>query len=202
MNRERSPPATNLSFSGASANIRRIAAEAAFGKALITNSYRGLVAEAIIASALEPVWQWCAADWAGWDFERSGGLRLEVRQSAALQTWRRSGDRPSICSFDIRARKGRYEGADWFDEPGRYAHIYIFAYHPVLDEGADHCDPQQWQFFVVPTADLPSTKRMGLRTLTKLAEPRAYHELAVAVDKCATRVKAQRPMIRAIPTAG
>lgn len=37
---------------------------AAFGRPLVTNVLRGQVVEAIVASALEPEWTWCAADYA------------------------------------------------------------------------------------------------------------------------------------------
>lgn len=165
--------------------IRTMACRAAFGSALITNNFRGLVAEAIVASVLSARWQWCSADYAGWDFERSDGVRLEVRQSASKQTWAKSNGRPSLCSFDIRSRLGRYEGADWFAEPGRYAHLYVFAHHWVADDSADHCDPRQWRFFVVPTHSLPAFKRIGLASLGKLAGPRTYDELAASIEAVA-----------------
>ena len=122
--------------------IKMKVADAAFGRPLITNVLRGHVVEAIVACALEPDWTWCSQDYASWDFEHPGGLRLEVKQSAARQSWATS-DKPSACSFDIAERKGRWEGAVWIDEPGRAAHIYIFAHHPIAESEADHRDPEQ-----------------------------------------------------------
>jgi len=162
-----------------------MACKTAFGNRLVTNSLRGIVAEAVVASALKQEWLWCSADYAGWDFERSDGIRLEVKQSAARQTWQRSDGRPSVCSFDIRARKGRYEGADWLDEPGRNAHLYVFAHHYVHDDAADHCDPAQWAFYVISTIALPSTHTIGLRALSKLSQPCTYSELGETVESVA-----------------
>jgi hypothetical protein len=124
------------------ADVQRKVSESAFGKPLVTNVLRGHVVEAIVAMALEPDWSWCSEDYSSWDFERADGLRLEVKQSAARQSWATS-DKPSACSFDIAQRKGRWEGQKWVDEPGRAAHIYIFAHHPIAGIDADHRDPAQ-----------------------------------------------------------
>jgi hypothetical protein len=168
-----------------SVNIREIACRTAFGGRLVTNNFRGLIAEAIVSSILGPEWSWCSADYAGWDFVRSDGLKLEVKQSAARQTWVKSSGKPSVCSFDIRARHGRYEGADWFDEPGRNANLYVFAHHEVTDESADHCDPQQWLFYVIDTTTLPSWKRIGISNLRKLAKTVTIHELRDEITRVA-----------------
>jgi hypothetical protein len=59
----------------------------AYGKPLIENSYRGLIVEIMIGEALGADWRHCSGDWRGWDFEHVEGCRLEVKQSAARQTW-------------------------------------------------------------------------------------------------------------------
>jgi len=41
----------------------------------------------MIEQVLEPDWVYMAADWGGWDFESPSGIRLEVKQLAALQSW-------------------------------------------------------------------------------------------------------------------
>ena len=166
-------------------------ANAAFGKPLITNVLRAQVVEAMIALALEPDWQWCGADYAPCDFERADGLRLEVKQSAARQSW--STDKPSRAIFDVAARTGRNEAHGWVEEYGRAAHIYVFAHHPIFDDSADHRDPLQWQFYVVPTAALPDAKQIALSTIRTLAEPVPITGLAQAVDAIATKLSSERP---------
>lgn len=143
--------------------------QAAFGNPLVTNVLRGQVAEAIVALALEPEWRWCGADYSAWDFERPDGLRLEVKQSAARQSWGTAG--PSKATFDIAARIGRFEGTTWIAEAGRPAHLYVFAHHDIYDDHADHRDPSQWQFYVAATRDLPHVKRVALGTIRTLASP-------------------------------
>ena len=140
--------------------------QAAFGNPLVTNVLRGQVVEAIVAMALEPEWRWCAADYSGWDFERGDGLRLEVKQSAARQSW--VSVKPSRAAFDVAARTG-YNGDDsWVDAPGRHAHLYVFAHHPRTGDDVDHRDPHQWNFHVVPTAVLPPVKQLGIGQIQRL----------------------------------
>ncbi|MBD8547781.1 hypothetical protein [Sphingomonas sp. CFBP 8760] len=143
--------------------------DAAFGRPLVTNVLRGHVVEAIVALALEPEWRWCAADYASWDFEHDAGVRLEVRQSALRQSWVQSSTSVSRPAFDIRARTGRTEAGQWIAEPGRAANLYLFCYHDRTDDDADHRDPRQWSFFIVPAASLPDAGTIGLASLRRYA---------------------------------
>lgn len=176
-------------------DIRRKAAAAAFGKRLITNIHRGLVVEAIVACALEPDWCWCSQDYSSWDFERSDGLRLEVKQSAARQSWAEVSAPPSRCSFDIAARTGRYEsGSRWVGEPGRNAHIYVLAHHPIFDATADHTDSVQWRFYVIPAKLLPATDQIALSRVRSLAEACSFADLPDAVLHAASVVQREAPL--------
>ncbi|WP_298200358.1 hypothetical protein [Novosphingobium sp.] len=170
------------------AEIQRKVAETAFGRPLVTNVLRGHVVEAIVAAALEPEWEWCAEDYSSWDLQRADGLRLEVKQSAARQSWATS-DKPSACSFDIAERKGRWEGAVWIDSAGRAAHIYVLAHHPVADISADHREAAQWRFYVIPTDQLPLTRRLSLSRARALTNDVGFAELAAEVAGAAASLK-------------
>ncbi len=65
--------------------VERASAEL-FKRRLLTNIHRAVIVEAIVAAALEPDWQWRSGDYASYDFRR-GETRLEVKQSASLQSW-------------------------------------------------------------------------------------------------------------------
>ena len=84
-------------------------------------------------------------------------------------------------SFAIPTKTGRWEGPTWVAEPSRNAEIFIFAWHPVTDETADHRDPDQWLFYVVPETALPAQKTISLPVLGRLATPIAHHALRAAV---------------------
>jgi hypothetical protein len=160
--------------------IERVSKEA-FGRPLVMNVLRGHVVEAIVAMALEPEWTWCAGDYSSFDFEQADGLRLEVKQSAARQTWDPPSHGRIYPSFDIKVRTGRWEGAVFIEEPGRAAHIYLFAFNPRTDVDADHRDPTQWEFYVVPTGSLPATQRISLGAVRRLACANQFSDLSSSV---------------------
>ena len=163
-------------------SIRTKLAEAAFGKSVIQNDLRGIVSEIIIGLALGPEWKWCSGNWSGWDFEHTSNCRLEIKQSAALQSWA-APNKSSPARFDIKARTGYYLGAEWVAEAGRHAQIYVFAHHPVTDSSADHCDPRQWQFHVVATTQLPPSKSISLKAVSALAPAVSWNGLRDAVEE-------------------
>ena len=163
------------------AAVERHAAQSAFGRPLVQNTLRAVVVEAMIDLALRPDWRWCSADWAGWDFEHSDGTRLEIKQSAARQTWT-APRKPGQRRFDVAHRQGWWEGSIWIKRPGRHAHLYVFADHPLIDDRADHRDPAQWRFYAVAASDLPSGRTISLTRVGLLAEPCGYAELPASVE--------------------
>ena len=143
----------------------------------------------MIALVLEPVWTWCSADYASWDFERADGVRLEVKQSAYRQSWESGPNVKVSPGFDVKARKGRWEGSTFVPEPGRAAHMYILAYHDRRDDTADHRDPQQWEFFVLPSSIIPPVARIALGSVRRLTDSVAINELANRVEHVATSAR-------------
>jgi hypothetical protein len=161
--------------------IRAKACAAAFGGPLVSNIYRGLVAEIIVGMALGSEWRLRSGDWSGRDFEHPTGLRLEVKQSAARQTW--TGTRKATTPiFDIRTRTGYFEGANWIADPRRFADIYVFAHHPLMDESADHRNPDQWRFNVVATDRLPVGKTISLVKVSLLSGAVPWVDLKAEVE--------------------
>lgn len=104
-----------------------------------------------------------------------------MKQSAARQTWTSAESTPNKPSFDIRARSGRWEGAKWIEAEGRAADLYIFAYHPVATDDADHRNPCQWIFHVVRTDLLPATQRLSLKSARGLSTECNFDGLGRAV---------------------
>lgn len=163
------------------------AATAIFGKPLVTNVYRSVIVEAMIAGALTD-WTWCSADYAEHDFIHTDGTRLEVKQSAMRQTWVTKGvPKPS---WDIAPRKQVWRDDMWVDAPGRNADVYVLALHAVMDETADHREPSQWSFFVIPAYRLPASKRLSLPAAKLLVEPVMINELPGAVAAATAQASA------------
>jgi len=158
------------------------AVEAIFGGPLVTNTFRSLLAEAMIAQALEPEWRWCSADYASWDFERADGKRLEVKNAAARQSWSAPGAKACRPSYDIAPRQRAWRNGALVHGLARNAEVYVLAHHPLIDDTADHRDPSQWRFYVIAAWRLPASGSISLAKVAALACPVSIGGLAQAVS--------------------
>jgi hypothetical protein len=78
-----------------------------FDQKLIGNQYRSAFIEAMVEPYLEARgWRYAGDGWSGWDFEHREGSRLEIKQSAAQQTWSGAGQLVTRGAFDITPRTG------------------------------------------------------------------------------------------------
>jgi hypothetical protein len=146
-----------------------------FGQPILTNVVRGEVVEEICLMALEPEWRHAGGDYGAWDLENpKTGSRIQIKQSAARQSW---GISISAPTFSIAQKTGHYEGANWIAKPSRNADIFVFGWHPLMDDAADHRIVEQWQFYVVPETKLPPQKSIRLSVLERLVEPCLWSEL-------------------------
>jgi len=152
-----------------------------FDSPLIQNNLRGLYVEQLVAELLGNDWKAVSADWRAWDIEHRDGTKLEVKQSAAVQTWHRPHSRRSSPRFGIRIAKNPWDGEQYIDGGGRQASIYVFAWHPVETEASDQRDPTQWQFFVAEARNLPAQDTIGLTEIRKISEPALADDLAEVV---------------------
>ena len=165
---------------------------AKFDRPVMENALRSMYVEEQVGVLLGTGWNPVGADWAGCDFESASDVRLEVKQSAATQSW--SQGQPTRGQFDIRPRMGRYDGATWIDDAGRYAHVYVFAWHGGWGEGVDQRDESQWAYFVVPSTSLPShQKTIALSSLQKLAIPTDSAHLRAVVGDVADHILVSQP---------
>ena len=170
--------------------------ERVYDRALIGNVERGGYVECMIELALSevlPPWT-LTATWDVWDLEqRESGARIEVKQSAAVQTWTGPHRSSAAPSFDIAARSGYYPngGSDWIalKQPQRFADVYIMAWHGTTDADlVDHRLPDQWEFFVVPEGKLPPQQTISLNPLRRLAASCSFDELAERVQAALSQI--------------
>lgn len=166
--------------------LRRLTARL-YGSPVVRNDVRGELVEEIVAAALDREWQLCSTDWASCDLINAAtGLRIQVKQSAGRQTWHKvTSAAPKPC-FSIGQKSGRWEEGDrWVPEAGRNAEIFVFAWHPITTGDADHREPDQWQFFVVPERDLPAQKTISLSKVRQLTEAVPFRELGPKIRSLA-----------------
>jgi hypothetical protein len=146
----------------------------AFDRRIMSNDARGRYVEMAIAAHLGDSYSLVGGEWSGWDIEKRGRcLRIQVKQSAALQPWTgritaKGNVKPGAGVFDVAPATGFFDefGLRKAKIPGRHAEIHIFAWHPETDEAiVDQRDLGQWHFYVVPTASLETRKRIAIEEL-------------------------------------
>jgi hypothetical protein len=162
-----------------------------FDRALIQNDLRGMYVECMVEELLGDDWKNVGANWAGWDLEHSDGTKLEVRQSAAKQSWEPSKRGYSAPQFSIRKPSMVWNGAVGEVIDCRQADIYLFAWHGVTSELADHRDPDQWEFFLALTSALPDQKTLGLAAVKRIAVRATAGQLSEIVDDFRGRRQSQ-----------
>ncbi|MDK3073170.1 hypothetical protein QO034_08625 [Sedimentitalea sp. JM2-8] len=79
---------------------------------IMDNNLRGYWCEAMLAEALGDQCAICSFGWAPWDLQIGKSedtfpsrIRIQVKNSAARQTWHSESDAPSDCLFNLTYRK-------------------------------------------------------------------------------------------------
>ena len=153
---------------------------------LLDNAARGVLAEFLVANALKQTNTEPRHEWVAIDVRTESGLKVEVKSAAYAQTWVQKA--PSKISFDIAPKKQAWHleksDPDIFHKPKRVANVYVFC---LL--GSPHCrepdpmDLNQWEFYVLPTQELPCQKTIGLNRLKDLVQGATpYEELACVIE--------------------
>ncbi len=143
---------------------------------LLENAVRGVVAEFIVAKALQ-IADGNRVEWDSVDL-RFEGLTIEVKSSAYLQSWHQ--DKPSKIIFDIAPRRQLWDASTnsmlVLPTPRRMADVYVFCVFVENNrEIANPLDTEQWQFFILSRRVLDERlghqKTAGLSTIEKLCGP-------------------------------
>lgn len=150
---------------------------------LLGNALRGVLAEFIIASAID-VLEKPREEWDAYDLVTKQGLKIEIKSSAYLQSWEQT--ELSKIIFGIRPT------IDWKDEKKeikRQADIYVFCV--LSHKNKDTVNPlnlNQWDFYVLDTeilnTKIPKQKTITLSSLLKLEPIKIkYDGLKNAISK-------------------
>lgn len=129
------------------------------GSDLLVNIQRGVLAEFIVARALESeTLNSPRAPWEGYDIQYRDRT-IEVKCAAYVQAWHQNDSRPSEISFGITPDSAYRDSR---------ANAYVFC---VLGERGVYPDPMdlaQWKFYVFMSAVLPDQKTIALGKLQDL----------------------------------
>ena len=161
------------------------------GSDLIGNTFRGIVAEYLVAQALG-IADDIRAEWRAFDLSMPDGRKIEVKSCAYLQSWKQRAT--SAVSFGIGpSRAWDSETGTMATELRRQADLYVFALLKHRTKATlNPMDVSQWDFYVLGASSLPSilgpgAKRLTLQQLLHL-KPLigSYHDLATLVRQAAT----------------
>ncbi len=156
---------------------------------LIDNTWRGVLAEYLVAKALRIKTDGIRDSWGPVDLVSPTGVTIQVKSAAFLQAWHH--DKFSRIIFSIKPRRVFDSATNRFSEtPVRAAQVWVFALLKHKDKlTLDPMDVAQWQFFVMSKAFLDSYRRsqesITLKSLLNLGiEPVGFSELAERVEQC------------------
>lgn len=153
---------------------------------IVSNALRGILAEFIVASALDIDLNGVRDEWGSYDLITQDGIRIEVKSAAYLQSWEQS--HYSSIIFNVpKTRAWNIDTNIQENESRRQAQVYVFALLSHKDKSTlDPLNIAQWVFYVLPTAVLDARTRsqvsITLCSLEKLAGPGlSYFNLKGAV---------------------
>jgi hypothetical protein len=157
------------------------------GSDIISNATRGVIAEYIVALALNIDVSGSRDEWAAYDLVTSSGIKVEVKSAAYVQSWFQKTF--SSISFSTKKTLAWDPATNRQSSiPCRQADVYVFALLAHKDKPTvSPLDVSQWQFYVLATRILDARTRsqhsITLRTLEKLSEgPLKFDEVKQAVE--------------------
>lgn len=164
---------------------------------IASNAERGKLAEYLVRCAVQADSPY-RTEWDAFDVLSEEGIKIEVKASSYLQTWRQ--ERFSAIQFDIAPKRWwDAETNTYAQDKSRPADVYVFCLFSCKDAGtANPLDLTQWEFYVLSTRVLdeqaPRQKRIGLNALLRLgAKKVTFAELHPAVRAYQTAQGQFRP---------
>ena len=161
------------------------------GSGLLDNTSRGVLAEFLVAAALD-LHKKPRVEWEEHDLCTASGSTIEVKSAAYVQSWKQS--KRSVIRFGIAPH------SSWDPETGksreafkRWADIYVFCvFHG--EEPLEPLDTSKWDFYVLPTETLnrkcPDQKSIGLGSLKNLSPARCdYANLKKTIEDVSRTIK-------------
>ena len=164
------------------------------GSVLLDNTTRGILAEFLIATALD-LHKEPRREWDEFDLRMSSGTTIEVKSSAYVQSWEQS--KPSVIEFGISShRSWNAATGEYREGVKRWANIYVFCVFKGK-EPLHPLDTSKWDFYVLPTKVLdqkcPDQKTIRLSSLKKLSPHKcSYADLKKTISDMEHKIK-QRP---------
>lgn len=157
---------------------------------IVSNSERGILAEYLVRCAVHAPSP-CRIEWDAVDVISPEGIRIEVKSSAYLQTWKQ--EKLSRIQFDI-APKNAWDSVEnsYASQRIRSADVYVFClFNSKEPDTANPMDLAQWEFYVLATSVLnelvPKQKSISLTSLQKLGAKKVSFEVLYTAIRLASK---------------
>ena len=154
---------------------------------LINNTMRGILAEYIVASALD-LSKNNRTEWDSYDLETHDGIKIEIKSSAYIQSW--TQNKLSNIQFSIRPTQGWDSNNNTYSAViKRQSDVYVFCIlNHKNQETIDPLNLDQWLFYVLATDALNQSvakqKTITLSSLIQLHPKEViYNELYSAIKE-------------------
>ncbi|MDM1353275.1 MULTISPECIES: hypothetical protein [Myroides] len=148
---------------------------------ILSNATRGILAEFIVAKALDVDVSNVRDQWDAYDLIMPENIRVEVKSSAYLQSWEQLDY--SKISFSTRTTIPWNRSIDKRSDTAiRTADVYVFCLLKHKDKTTvNPLNLDQWEFYVISTVQLNNNlgnqKSISLNVLQKLAKALKFLEL-------------------------
>ncbi len=161
----------------------------AFGD-LLDNTYRGRLAEFLVAKALGLDTSTPRADWSEYDLLYND-IRIEVKSAAYLQSWNLDNEKYSSIRFSVSSARRYDANRGYVGEKSRHSDFYVFCvYEERNKRGYDILDLSKWSFFLVSTAVIEKNcgerHSIALPALQRCATQCTYDTLKLTLDTMLT----------------
>jgi hypothetical protein len=153
---------------------------------ILSNANRGILAEFIVGSAIGLKPSEIRTEWDTYDLQTSSGIKIEVKSSSYIQTWKQKTLSKIIFSIQpTRAYNADEQRHD--NEAIRHADVYVFCHLKHKNhETINPLELTQWDFYVVSTELLnrynSTQKTISLNALKTLSNPISYINLATEIE--------------------
>ncbi len=165
-------------------------AEYMYSGRILNNAHRGEVVEMMTLAALGPEWEHVGLGWHPWDLQRGHGserIRLQVKQTAAVQLWGRTVSRTLQFGWKLNPPSyfERDNPGEEIESEGWFCDAFVFGIQDETDNQLiDQADPAQWSFMVINVADLkPRTNTMQLSKAKTLWRTVPWEKLRQEVEE-------------------
>lgn len=138
---------------------------------LVGNTERGILAEYLVALACN-IDDNARISWDAYDLKLDNGIRIEVKSSGYLQTWRQESYTKPVFSIRKTIAWDHKENA-YEKEKKRQADVYVFALLAHKNQNTlNPLDTRQWEFYIIHSQVLDKVvgdaRQISLKKLVKL----------------------------------